>query len=199
MSRQARPIFFFSNSERDKFSRLYIEEIKTCPEVAKALQYVCIDGKRRADLPSCVTKVPTLYVPGEDDPVLLGDRIITWVREQNIRMGGAGGSAEPSAFFGTEMTGFSSPYADLQSDTSSLMSDAGNTLKQGFAFVSGAIAAGAPVQTAGAGVSHVGGSGRPVSKKEEALTRAYENALKNREMDVPGPVQRQGGGGGMMR
>jgi hypothetical protein len=199
MSNQARPIFFFSNSERDKFSRPYLEEIKACPEVAKALQYVCIDGKRRSDLPSCVTKVPTLYVPGEEDPVFLGDRIITWLREQNIRLGGAGGAGgEPSAFFGTEMSGFSSPYADLQSDTSSLMSDAGNQLRQGFAFVSGAIAGGAPVQTAGAGVSHVGGSGRPVSKKEEALNRAYENALKNREMDVPGPVQRQGGGG-MMR
>jgi hypothetical protein len=192
MQGQKQNICFYSNSEKDKWSRAFLEELKKTPWVHE-FQFVCVDpGPNRPALPRWLKQVPTLVINGDETPVKTDTEVMNWLYERKLRempkkqttnASAAVISGEPASYISGEMAGYGDAgYSFIDSDTSTA-GNGGNTLPGQFTFLNGQASPGdRQGQMMGGGMTQQS-AGR--SKKEMLMDEQLDLYKQQREMGMP--------------
>jgi hypothetical protein len=203
---QANNLCFYSN--KCQWSKAFISEISKTPW-KNQFRYICVDpGPNRPQLPSWLTKVPTIVVAGESEPRTDSD-VMNWLYEKKMRegnpssgptpMGSGAGAGEPSAFNMAEQMSFAKgfSYSGVDVDTSS-QGGGGSTMPGAFAFLNGGDSMGSREADGfpGGGAPAGGVQSQRRSKKEEMFDKQMEAYQRERNMGMPPGPQRMGGGMG---
>tara|TARA_Y100000389_G_scaffold136015_2_gene133536 strand:+ start:1398 stop:2033 length:636 start_codon:yes stop_codon:yes gene_type:complete len=187
-----------------------INELSNSP-LAKSIKYICTDSKSvRGKIPKFIKTVPTLIV-GQSDQVLVGKKIIDWVKfnsqtnigpmeqKQNKNDINPHQVNDPGAWHVNEMNSFSDMYSFLDIDTST-QGDGGMSMVHNFELLNDDVNSSCGKQTIPAG-----SPGRPSfpvkydtqtmgnnefgsiqnSHKSDELNKKMEELLSRRETDIP--------------
>jgi hypothetical protein len=191
---QKRHTCFYSN--KDKWSKAFIEELAGTPWV-KEFNFICVDpGPNRPNLPKWLKQVPTLVIDGDEDPVKTDTNVMNWLYERKMKemprkpavsepvaaMGG-----EPASYIGNEMKGFGNAgYSFIDSDTSTA-GDGGATIPGTFSFLNGAASPGDRTGQSMGDSLQVKSSR---SKKEVMFDQQLDMYKQQRETGIPrGPAR----------
>ena len=194
MQAQGRNICFYSNSEKDKWSRAFIEELGKTPW-AREFQFICVDpSPNRPSLPKWLKQVPTLVINGDDNPVKTDTEVMNWLYERKLKempkkqstnASAAVISGEPASYISGEMGGYGDAgYSFIDSDTSTA-GNGGATMPGTFTFLNGMSS---PGDRQGQDMSMGGGmqkqsAGR--SKKEMLMDEQLDLYKQQRDMGMP--------------
>lgn len=123
-------ICFYSNNPKDKWSKVFLEELSKTPWVNE-FQFVCVDpSPTRPPLPGFLKQVPTLFIKDDKEPVKTDAEVMNWLWERKMKEmpkekkiagpipdGQPGG--EPLSWVAGEMEGFgNSGYSYLDGNES---------------------------------------------------------------------------------
>lgn len=136
---------FYSN--KDKWSKAFIEELSKTPWVSE-FQFICADpGPERPTLPKWLKQVPTLVIDGDEDPIKTDTEVMNWLYERKMTLKSASapasasqkpqGPPEVESWVGNEMGGFGDAgYSFVDADTSTA-GNGGSTIPGAFGFLGG--------------------------------------------------------------
>lgn len=186
-------ICFYSNSEKDKLSAPFIEELKKTPWV-HSFEFICVDpSPNRPSLPKWLKQAPTIVVPGDKEPVKEGMEVMNWLYTKKMLEGGSKPassvpnstqpniSGEVQSWVGGEMSGFGDAgYSYLNSDTNT-NGNGGELIPGNFTYLNGQSAPGdRQSQLFGEVKSQQGRS-----KKELMMDQQLDLFKQQRDMDLP--------------
>jgi hypothetical protein len=200
MQGQKQNICFYSNSEKDKWSRAFLEELKKTSWVNE-FQFVCVDpAPNRPALPRWLKQVPTLVINGDETPVKTDTEVMNWLYERKLRempkkqttinTSAAVISGEPASYIMGEMGGYGDAgYSFIDSDTST-GGNGGNTLPGQFTFLNGQASPGdrQGQMMGSSGAMSQQSAGR--TKKEMLMDEQLDLYKQQRDMGMP-QVQRR--------
>lgn len=192
---QKRNICFYSNSEKDKWSKVFIEELAKTPWTQE-FQFICVDpSPNRPSLPKWLKQVPTLVINGDENPVKTDTEVMNWLYERKMRelpkkqsvATNAIGS-EPASYISNEMGGFGDAgYSFLDSDTST-GGNGGSTIPGTFSFLNGQASPGER-EAQSMGQLPAQSAGR--SKKEVMFDQQLDMYKQQRDLGMPQGPRRQ--------
>ena len=192
---QGKHICFYSN--KDKWSKAFIEELGTTPWVSE-FQFICVDAApNRPSLPKWLKQVPTLVISGEPEPRVDAE-VMNWLFARKMSeqpkqapaqtpasMGG-----EPMSWNDAEMGGGGNAgYCYLDADTST-QGNGGSSIPGNFTYLNGAPPVG-PGDRQSQNV--IGGMSQSTgrSRKEQQFDAQMEMYMRQRDSGVPRQVNRQ--------
>lgn len=183
--RQAEPenVCFYSN--KCDYCKAFFEELKKTPYKSE-FRFVCVDpSPHRPQLPSWLTKVPTLVIAGANQP-LTDNQVYNWIFERKLKDGVQTDTManEPAAFLPGEMLG------GIASDSYSYM-DGSETLMN-FDAREGSKLFGVQDAAGGGGGTDfpLGGRQPEKSRKEKQFDDAMQRYQMERDSAVPPMVRR---------
>ena len=193
MQGQKKNICFYSNSEKDKWSKAFIEELGRTPWVHE-FQFICVDpSPNRPALPRWLKQVPTLVINGDETPVKTDTEVMNWLYERKLKempkkqttnSQTAVLSGEPASYISGEMGGYGDAgYSFIDSDTST-GGNGGASMPGTFTFLNGQASPGdRQGQMPMGGGMQQQSAGR--SKKEMLMDEQLDLYKQQRDMGMP--------------
>jgi hypothetical protein len=185
-------ICFYSNSDKDKLSLPFLQELKQTPWI-QSFEFICVDpSPSRPPLPKWLKQAPTIVINGDPEPVKEGMEVMNWLYtkkmlEQSTSKKSSASSSQPNvsgeihSWVPGEMSGFGEAgYSYLDSDTST-GGNGGNSIPGNFTFLHGQAGPGdRQSQQFSTQPSQTG-----KTKKEMMMDQQLDLFKQQRDMDLP--------------
>jgi hypothetical protein len=183
-------ICFYSNSDKDKLSLPFLQELKQTPWI-QSFEFICVDpSPSRPPLPKWLKQAPTIVIAGDPEPVKEGMEVMNWLYTKKMLEQSSkpkSSSANQPNISGelqswnSEMSGFGDTgYSYLNSDTS-VGGNGGELIPGAFTYLNGQSSPGdKQSQQFSQQPSQTG-----KTKKEMMMDQQLDMYKQQRDLDMP--------------